>query len=277
MFAQRLSGHSVARITPCAERRCGPVPVSRRPAAEPASRRHGMDAGLGGGDPGQPAVHRPAGVEPAAHRLRPDRPGQHRAGGHRPVQRWNLPAGWVISAHPAIVGEAGCIAVQDVSAARGPRRPGHAPLPAGGAAALRPVRAAAGVGLVQRQARLPVPPRVHQRRRARARPAEERAHPRGPDPAPADGPGHPPGSRKPCPGRREPGQRQEHCSRSGRRPDRSPAGRRRQHHLRPSHAGADPGHDGSARRSWPTDARGARHGPGRRPGPPGCPRRSARG
>ena len=197
--------------------------------------------------------------------------------GHRPVQRWNLPAGWVISAHPAIVGEAGYIAVQDVSAARGPRRPGHPPLPAGGAAALRPVRAAAGVGLVQRQARLPVPPRVHQRRRARARPAEERAHPRGPDPAPADGPGHPPGSRKPCPGRREPGQRQEHCSRSGRRPDRSPAGRRRQHHLRPSHAGADPGHDGSARRSWPTDARGARHGPGRRPGPPGCPRRSARG
>ena len=32
--------------------------------------------------------------------------------GHRPVQRWNLPAGWVISArpaHPAIVSEADCI------------------------------------------------------------------------------------------------------------------------------------------------------------------------
>ena len=46
------------------------------------------------------------------------------------------------------------------------------------------------------------------------------------------------------PGRRKPGQRQDHCSRSGRRPDRSPAGRQRQHHLRPSHAGATDGHQG---------------------------------
>jgi len=43
--------------------------------------------------------------------------------GHKSVQRWNLPAGWVISrtpAHPALVSEADFIAVQDVSAARGP-------------------------------------------------------------------------------------------------------------------------------------------------------------
>jgi len=46
--------------------------------------------------------------------------------GHRPVQRWNLPAGWVISArpaHPAIISEADYIAVQDVSAPRGPAGP----------------------------------------------------------------------------------------------------------------------------------------------------------
>ena len=53
-----------------------------------------------------------------------DRTGPASTGlGHRPVQRWNLPAGWVISAHPAIVGEAGYIAVQDVSAARGAAGP----------------------------------------------------------------------------------------------------------------------------------------------------------
>jgi hypothetical protein len=46
--------------------------------------------------------------------------------GHRPVQRWNLPAGWVISARPAhqaIVSEADYIAAQDASAPRGPAGP----------------------------------------------------------------------------------------------------------------------------------------------------------
>ena len=43
--------------------------------------------------------------------------------GHHRVQRWNLPDRWVISArpaHPALVSEDDFIAVQDVSAARGP-------------------------------------------------------------------------------------------------------------------------------------------------------------
>jgi len=42
------------------------------------------------------------------------------------VQRWNLPAGWVISARPAhqaIVSEADYIAAQDASAPRGPAGP----------------------------------------------------------------------------------------------------------------------------------------------------------
>jgi hypothetical protein len=37
--------------------------------------------------------------------------------GHRPVQRWNLPDGWVISArpaHPALVSEADFISAQDI-------------------------------------------------------------------------------------------------------------------------------------------------------------------
>jgi site-specific DNA recombinase len=41
--------------------------------------------------------------------------------GHKPVQRWNLPDGWVISArpaHPALVSEADFIAAQAVNAAR---------------------------------------------------------------------------------------------------------------------------------------------------------------
>ena len=42
------------------------------------------------------------------------------------MQRWNLPAGWVIPArpaHPAIVSEADYIAAQDASAPRGPAGP----------------------------------------------------------------------------------------------------------------------------------------------------------
>jgi len=43
--------------------------------------------------------------------------------GHRPVQRWNLPEGWVISArpaHPAIISEADFVTVQDRDTRRGP-------------------------------------------------------------------------------------------------------------------------------------------------------------
>ncbi len=46
--------------------------------------------------------------------------------GQRPVQRWNLPEGWVISArpaHPAIVSETDFIAAQDLAARRGPDSP----------------------------------------------------------------------------------------------------------------------------------------------------------
>jgi putative flavoprotein involved in K+ transport len=54
-----------------------------------------------------------------------------------------------------------------------PSRAGGSAVPAGRATRLRPVRAAAGISLVQRQARLPVPPRLHQRHQPRPRSAEE--------------------------------------------------------------------------------------------------------
>jgi hypothetical protein len=46
--------------------------------------------------------------------------------GHRQVQRWSLPESWVISrrpAHPALASEADFIAVQQMSAPRGPAGP----------------------------------------------------------------------------------------------------------------------------------------------------------
>jgi hypothetical protein len=64
----------------------------------------------------------PSGVEPAADRPRPGRRWRYCLG-HEPVQRWNLPDGWVIShkpAHPPLVSETDFIAAQDINAARGP-------------------------------------------------------------------------------------------------------------------------------------------------------------
>ena len=191
MFAQRLAGHRVARIARALNDAGIPCPSAADPERNPHRSRRGVDAADGHVDLVQPAVHRPPGVEPAAHRPRPRRPGRRQPGAQE-VQRWNLPDGWVISdrpAHPALVSEADFIAAQDVSAARGPAPgaapavPRNAPVPAGRAADLRDVRAADGIGLVQRQGRLPVPPRPHQRRPAGSGPAEERLRPRGPHPA----------------------------------------------------------------------------------------------
>jgi hypothetical protein len=81
--------------------------------------------------------------------------------GHRQVQRWNLPAGWVISArpaHPALVSEANFIAAQDANAPRGQAGPATRRYLLPGCCAAAPA-AAAGIGLVQRQACLPLPPR----------------------------------------------------------------------------------------------------------------------
>ena len=96
MFGQRLAGHSVARIT----RALNDAGISCSSAADPKRDPHRTGADL---------------VNPANTGL-----------GHKPVQRWNLPTGWVISArpaHPAMVSEADYIAAQDASAPRGPAGP----------------------------------------------------------------------------------------------------------------------------------------------------------
>ena len=125
MFGQRLAGHSVARIT-----RALTMLGSRAPRlltqAQPAPFWCGVDFGHGRGDPGQPALHRPAGAESAAYRFS--------TWSIRGTPGWAInryrdgtcPTGWVISArpaHPALVSEADYIAAQDATAPRGPAGP----------------------------------------------------------------------------------------------------------------------------------------------------------
>jgi site-specific DNA recombinase len=121
MFAQRLAGHSVARITRALNEAGIPCPS----AADPGRNPHRTGAWTLGtvtsilGNPrytGRRVWNRQRTdselADPANTSL-----------GHKSVQRGNLPDGWVISnrpAHPALVSEADFIAAQDVSAARGP-------------------------------------------------------------------------------------------------------------------------------------------------------------
>jgi len=125
MFAQRLAGHSVARITRALNDAVIPCPSAADPKRNP--HRTGTAWTLSAvaailANPrytGRQVWNRQRTdldlVDPANTWL-----------GHRPVQRWNLPAGWVISArpaHPAIVSEADYVAAQDASAPRGPAGP----------------------------------------------------------------------------------------------------------------------------------------------------------
>jgi site-specific DNA recombinase len=80
MFSQRLAGRSAARITRALNDAGIPCPSAADSKRNPHRTGARWDAAHSGGDPGQPPVHREAGMEPAAHRrLRPGRPGQHRA------------------------------------------------------------------------------------------------------------------------------------------------------------------------------------------------------
>jgi len=122
MFAQRLAGHSVARIARALNDAGVPCPS----AADPERNRHRTGAAWTLrtvatilGNP------RYTGRQ-VWNRQRTDKDLADPADialGHKQVQRWNLPDGWVISArpaHPALVSEAGFVAAQDISAARGP-------------------------------------------------------------------------------------------------------------------------------------------------------------
>jgi len=122
IFAQRLAGHSVARIARALNEAGVPCPS----AADPGRNRHrtGTAWTLGAvttilENPrytGRQVWNRQRTdtdlVDPANVTLGP-----------KSVQRWNLPDGWVISsrpAHPALVSEDDFIAAQDINATRGP-------------------------------------------------------------------------------------------------------------------------------------------------------------
>ena len=125
MFAQRLAGHSAARITRALNDAGIPCPSAADPARNPHRTGAGWTLRTVAAILGNP---RYTGrqvwnqqrtdfdlVDPANTGL-----------GHRQVQRWNLPEGWVISkhpAHPALVSEADFIAAQDTTAPRGPAGP----------------------------------------------------------------------------------------------------------------------------------------------------------
>jgi DNA invertase Pin-like site-specific DNA recombinase len=170
IFAQRLAGHSMARITRALNDAGIPCPS----AADPERNPHRTGAGWRLRTVATILSNPRYTGRQVWNRQRTDRDLADPADvslGHRSVQRWNLPDGWVISkrpAHPALVSEADFVAAQDVAAASGPA-PGAAPagprrrryLLAG--LLTWDVRAADGIGVVEREARVPVPSRPHQR------------------------------------------------------------------------------------------------------------------
>jgi site-specific DNA recombinase len=121
MFAQRLAGHSLARITRALNDAAIPCPS----AADPKRNPHRSGAAW--------TVNTVAAIldnprytgRQVWNRQRTDLDLVDPANtglGHRQVQRWNLPNGWIISArpaHPALVSEEDFIAAQEVSAPRG--------------------------------------------------------------------------------------------------------------------------------------------------------------
>ena len=128
MFARRLAGHSVARITRALNDAGIPCPSAADPERNPHRTGTGWTLSTVAAILANP---RYTGRQ-VWNRQRTDLDLVDPANtglGHRPVQRWNLPAGWVISArpaHPAIISEADYIAAQDASAPRGPAGPAAA-------------------------------------------------------------------------------------------------------------------------------------------------------
>jgi DNA invertase Pin-like site-specific DNA recombinase len=122
IFAQRLAGHSVARIARALNEAGIPCPS----AADPKRNSHRPGTGWTLGTVATILGNPRYTGHQVWNRQRTDRDLADPADvalGHKQVQRWNLPDGWVISdrpAHKALVSEADFIAAQDISAARGP-------------------------------------------------------------------------------------------------------------------------------------------------------------
>jgi hypothetical protein len=122
MFAQRLAGHSSARIARALNEAGVPCPS----AADPGRNPHRTGTGWTLGTVTTILQNPRYTGRQVWNRQRTDTELADPADvslGHKCVQRWNLPDGWVISArpaHPALVSEADFIAAQDINAARGP-------------------------------------------------------------------------------------------------------------------------------------------------------------
>ena len=122
IFAQRLAGHSVARIA----RALNDAGVACPSASDPGRNPHRPGTGWTLGTVATILQNPRYTGHQVWNRQRTDKDLADPADvslGHKSVQRWNLPDGWVISrrpAHEALVSEAGFIAAQDVNAARGP-------------------------------------------------------------------------------------------------------------------------------------------------------------
>jgi site-specific DNA recombinase len=125
MFAQRLAGHSAARITRALNDAGVPCPS----AADPGRNPHRTGAAWTLRTVAAILANPRYTGRQVWNRQRTDFDLADPANttlGHRQVQRWNLPEGWVISRHPAhaaLVSEADFIAVQDTAAPRGPAGP----------------------------------------------------------------------------------------------------------------------------------------------------------
>ena len=122
IFAQRLAGHSVARIARALNEAEVPCPS----AADPKRNPHRPGTGWTLGTVTTILQNPRYTGHQVWNRQRTDKdlvdPSDVSLG-HRSVQRWNLPNGWVISrrpAHEALVGEADYIVAQGVNAVRGP-------------------------------------------------------------------------------------------------------------------------------------------------------------
>ncbi|WP_199485237.1 recombinase family protein [Actinomadura craniellae] len=131
MFAQRLAGKSLARITRALNDMQVPCPSAADPARNPHRSGERWTVTTVRSILTNPRyTGREVGNrQPAAHDLiDPGNTGL----GHRQVQRWSLPEDWAISAHPAheaLVSEADFVAVQDLRTRRG--HPGRRYLLAG--------------------------------------------------------------------------------------------------------------------------------------------------
>ncbi|HEX2819470.1 MAG TPA: recombinase family protein [Streptosporangiaceae bacterium] len=132
IFAQRLAGHSVARIVRALNEAGIPCPSAVDPGRNPHRTGRSWTLGTVTTILSNP---RYTGHQ-VWNRQRTDNELADPADvslGHKEVQRWNLPDGWVISkrpAHEALVSEADFISAQDVHAARGPSPEGDLAGPA---------------------------------------------------------------------------------------------------------------------------------------------------